>query len=324
MPSPDLQGGLFAGRSDSSEHHPRLEVELADAPRVAGLYVRGAVRSARLAAANRAHADEPRRGTLADVDLVTRGVRVDADRLTAYQHLLGESAADVLPAGFVHVLAFPVAIALMVRADFPLPFVGMVHLANAIEQRRPLLLGDVLEVRAYARGLRAHRSGTQVDLVTEVRAGAGELAWRGVSTYLAKGTVLAGADDDEPAAHPAPGAPTFAPPAPTGRWRLSADVGRRYAAVSGDRNPIHVSALAARAFGFPRAIAHGMYTASRALATVGSARTDAFTWTVEFGAPVLLPATVAVRVAPTGTGTDYAGWDPRTGRLHLAGTVAPS
>lgn len=33
-------------------------------------------------------------------------------------------------------------------------------------------------------------------------------------------------------------------------WRVSADVGRRYATVSGDVNPIHLSALAARALGF--------------------------------------------------------------------------
>ena len=44
-----------------------------------------------------------------------------SEHLTEYQHLLGESASDALPAGFVHVLAFPRGRALMVRADFPLP-----------------------------------------------------------------------------------------------------------------------------------------------------------------------------------------------------------
>lgn len=31
-----------------------------------------------------------------------------------------------------------------------------------------------------------------------------------------------------------------------------------------DLNPIHLHALTAKAFGFPRALAHGMYTSARA------------------------------------------------------------
>ena len=49
-------------------------------------------------------------------------------------------------------------------------------------------------------------------------------------------------------------------------WRLPGDLGRRYAAVSGDRNPIHLYALTAKAFGFPRQIAHGMWSKARCLA----------------------------------------------------------
>lgn len=51
--------------------------------------------------------------------------------------------------------------------------------------------------------------------------------------------------------------PVEAPDA-TQEWSLASDLGRRYARVSGDINPIHLHALSARAFGFRRAIAHGM------------------------------------------------------------------
>ena len=115
----------------------------------------------------------------------------------------------------------------------------------------------------------------------------------------------------------------FVPPTPTGRWTLAGDAGRRYAAVSGDRNPIHLSALSAKAFGFPRAIAHGMYTAARALADVGAGRGDAYDWTVEFVKPVLLPGTVTVRIARSSEGFAFAGWDARTGKPHLTGSVTP-
>ena len=282
-------------------------VVLPEVPSLGGLYARGAG----LSLARRVRSGP---SVLPDVDYVVRGVRSDASRLTEYQHLLGESASDVLPAGFVHVLAFPVATALMVRSDFPLPLVGLVHLANRVTQLRPVLLDDELDVRASATDLRAHRSGTQVDLVTEVSVD-GSVAWRGVSTYLARGVFLAGAVEES--------SETFDPPTPTGRWKLDGDVGRRYAAVSGDRNPIHLSALSAKAFGFPRTIAHGMYTASRALADVGAGRGDAFEWSVQFVKPVLLPGTVTVRIAHHDDGYTFAGWDSRSRKPHLTGSVTP-
>ena len=289
-------------------------VILPDVPSLAGLYARGAVSSGRLALARRTGRAA---ATLPDVTYTVQDVQADPERLTAYQHLLGEPASDELPAGFVHVLAFPVATALMTRSDFPLPLAGLVHVANRVEQRRPLRLGEPLDVHAHATALRAHRSGTQVDLVTEVCVTGfpGEPAWRGVSTYLAKGVWTgAGTADDGPRAR-------FDPPLPTGRWDLRADTGRRYATVSGDRNPIHLSALSARAFGFRRAIAHGMYTAARLLAIVGARRGPAFVWSVDFAAPVLLPGTVAVRVAPRGDGWTLAAWEPRGGKPHLTGSV---
>jgi len=309
---------------------PQASVVLPGVPGLGGLYGRGVTASGRLALGRRL-GRAPR--TLPDVAYVVAGAQADPEHLTAYQHLLGESASDVLPAGFTHVLAFPVATAVMVRPDFPLPLLGMVHLANRVEQLRPILLGDRLDIRAWAQGLAGHRSGTQIELVTEVRiAGAdddvlgGELAWRGTSTYLAKGARLGGPAVDAASEGSATDErrEPFAPPLPTGRWRLAADTGRRYAAVSGDRNPIHLSKLSAKALGFPRAIAHGMYTASRALADVGAGRGDAFTWTVEFAKPVLLPGTVDVRVAPDGAGGfAYAGWNGRSGKPHLTGAVTP-
>ena len=288
------------------------EVRLPEVPTLGSLYAQALGRMAQTVMTTR----QPT--TLPAVRYAVDDVAADRDQLAEYQHLLGEPGTDVLPAGYVHVLAFPVAVAVMARADFPLPLLGMVHLANDVEQRAPLRLGDRLAVRAWAEDLRLHRAGTQVDLVTEVDRD-GETAWRGVSTYLAKGRTVAGAAAAEPGERDVPALPPVA-----GQWRLPPDVGRRYAAVSGDRNPIHTSALGAKLFGFPRAIAHGMYTAARALATVGVARGDAFRWTVEFGKPVLLPGTVTFGLGARATGGhDYAGWDARSGKRYLTGAVTP-
>ena len=320
--------------------HPSLEpdlepdlVDLPAVPRLGGVYVRGAAAAGRLAVTRRAGRAP---GELPDVAYRVRGVRADPEHLLAYQRLVGEEARDELPAGFVHVLAFPVATALMARADFPLPLLGMVHLANVVEQRRAVRSDEPLDVVAHARDLRPHRSGTRVELVVEVTS-ADEVVWRGTSTYLAKGTRLAPGDvripssevvDGPAGARPADrvddGRARFEAPLPTGRWRLGADTGRRYAAVSGDRNPIHLSALSARALGFPCAIAHGMDTAARLLADVGPARGDAFVWSVEFVKPILLPATVSTSVRRTATGFAIAAWDGRSGKPHVLGSVTPA
>ena len=329
MRTPSVAARARSGRHAAAGAPPAV-LELSAVPSLGPLYARGVAGSA-LAAARPGGAVRPE--DLRPDALLVRGVQADAAHLTAYQHLLGEPASDRLPAGFVHVLAFPVATALMVRSVFPLPLLGMVHTRNRVEQRRPVVLGEALDLRVHAERLQAHHAGVTVDIVAEASVD-DEVVWSGRSTYLAKGVRWAG--DPRPSGAEGTAAPEkegFVPPVPTGQWRLSPDVGRAYAAVSGDRNPIHLSALAAKAFGFRRTIAHGMYTAARALADVGPERGDAFVWDVTFAKPVLLPSTVTMRVGPDRTagsvppGTrqtvGFAGWDQKRGTKHFSGTVAP-
>lgn len=349
----DGRGTPAGHRSGPGPEAYREEV-LPTMPALTGLYARAVGRSRTLVMSSRPLAAQGVPAVVLRVD----GVRADPARLTAYQHLLGEPGTDELPAGYVHTLGFPLAMALMVRADFPLPVLGMVHVRNRVVQHRALRLGEALTLRAWAEALRPHQRGTQVDLVVSVGIGDDEV-WRGTSTYLAKerapkggggagrpertgsGASTAappvGAGEETAGARTA--APAPGPPAVAARWRLPADTGRRYAEVSGDRNPIHVSRLGARLFGFPRPIAHGMYTAARALAAVRRGA-GALEWTAEFTKPVLLPGTVVLTLAPHGAreaadagrgaagttawaGTDYTLRDGRGERVHVAGSVRP-
>ncbi|BAS18070.1 maoc domain protein dehydratase [Arthrobacter sp. Hiyo8] len=138
-----------------------------------------------------------------------------------------------------------------------------------------------------------------------------------------QGVFLPGVDKAAAAAAP----PEFRAPAPTAVWQLGVDTGRLYAAVSGDFNPIHLSLLSAKALGLPRSIAHGMYLASRALADVGSVKSEAFRWDVNFEAPVFLPARVALEIGTVHSASgswersDYVAWNPRSGRRHFSGSV---
>jgi acyl dehydratase len=104
--------------------------------------------------------------------------------------------------------------------------------------------------------------------------------------------------------------------------RVPGDIGRRYGAVSGDRNPIHLAGLSAKLFGFKSAIAHGMWVKARTLATLEGRLPDALTVDVRFKTPVFVPTTIAI-----GTQRTDAGWEldvrgARNGKPHLAGTIS--
>ncbi|MEU9183934.1 MaoC/PaaZ C-terminal domain-containing protein [Streptomyces sp. NPDC048484] len=278
----------------------------------------------------------PRAGVTAPrARLVLPGVRIDLGRLAAYERACGFGVgADELPLTYPQVLGFPVAMRLMSERAFPLPLLGLVHTSIGITQRRALTATGTYELAVHVEDLVPHRRGTEAVVVTEVRS-AGDLVWESRSTYLARHRTMpesAGSENTGPeSARPENARPENTGPESTGEraaaeerrplpvlaeWRLAEDVGRRYGAASGDRNPIHLHPLTARLFGFPRAIAHGMWTVARCLAEHGTPQ--AAVLQAEFKAPVLLPGTVSYGAKGSRFELRGAG-----GRLHLAGDVLP-
>jgi acyl dehydratase len=207
----------------------------------------------------------------------------------------------------------------MADRAFPLPLPGLVHLRNTVTQDRPIGTGEALTVRVHAENLVAHPKGAQVDLVAAADV-AGEQVWSSRSTYLARGARAPEAST-APDGETVPELDVDLPDHATGVWRVPGDTGRRYGAVSGDVNPIHLSALAAKAFGFPRAIAHGMWCKARALSALEPRLPDAFTVDVAFRRPVLLPSTVDFVARPVPDGWDFGLRRAGTDSTHLVGTV---
>lgn len=259
--------------------------------------------------------------TLPSIAYRVRKVRIDAERARDFDHLMGGPATDLVHPGVLHVLAFPVSLALMARRDFPFPLLGLVHLRNQVLQHRPVKVGDLVDVECRVRDLRPHRKGRTFEAVSTILGEDGEIIATDVSTYLVKGGKPSAAEPSGTA--PSSAAPSddarsrrdFEPPHPTGRWVLGADTGRRYGAVSGDVNPIHLSAVTAKAFGFPSAIAHGMYTASRAFTEARVDLSKPLRWDVSFDAPVTLPGSVLVAFEddPSAGTARCVGWKPARG-----------
>ncbi|MFJ4711373.1 MaoC family dehydratase [Streptomyces sp. NPDC088785] len=240
------------------------------------------------------------------------GLRVRPAHLTAYERVCAYPTGRAeLPVTYPHVLGFPLAMGLMSTRAFPLPLLGLVHTSIEITQQRDLSPAADYELTVAIPELRPHHRGTEAVVVTALRPtdDPGETpVWESTSTYLARHTTRTPAPD--------PAREQLAPPLPdVAEWRLGADLGRRYGAASGDRNPIHLHPLTARAFGFPRAIAHGMWTVARCLAEFGAS--GPVHVAARFRAPVLLPGTVTYAAL----GPSFALRSARGERLHLTGEV---
>lgn len=277
-------------------------VRLSDQPRTGRLLVRAA-----LGAALRRHGD-----ALPDTELELPDVAVDHEHVARYARVCGFGIRDELPPTYPHVLAFGVALSLLTDRGFPFPMLGLVHIGNTITQHRPLRADEPLTLRVRVADLRPHERGRQFDVIHTAEAG-GEPVWRDVSTYLRR--------ESGPSSRSRSPSSSHEPPTPAALWRVPADIGRRYAAVSGDRNPIHLNTLAAKAFGFRRAIAHGMWTKARCLAALEGRLPGAFTVAVAFKQPVLLPSTVAFAAEPHGSGWRLSVHEARSGRPHLTATI---
>jgi len=266
-----------------------------------------------------------------ELELELAGVSAEAADVAAYAKVCGFALRDHLPPTYPHVLAFPLQMAVMANGSFPFGAVGLVHLENRIVQRRPLVVGEELTLRVRPTKLLPHPKGKTFTLVTEVRTG-NELAWESVSTMLRRGgegSSAAVPKQGQPRSQPDsfPTVPTATPA--SAEWRLDGGLGRRYAGVSGDRNPIHMHALTAKPLGFPAAIAHGMWTKARCLAALEPRLPDGFAVDVRFRKPVLLPAKVEFASADTDDSTSgeeiaFTVRDAKRGTPHLDGLVRPS
>jgi acyl dehydratase len=253
-----------------------------------------------------------------ELELALAAVRLDPNAVAAYAKVCGFSLRDSLPPTYPHVLAFPLHMAVMADGHFPFGAVGLVHVENRIVQHRPIGLDEELKLCVRPTALQPHPRGRTFGLVTEAWIGR-QKAWESVSTILHRdgGGKPAGAkrksdtEADE------------SPRTPSAEWRLGGDLGRRYAAVSGDRNPIHMHSLTAKPLGFPGAIAHGMWTKARCLAALEGRLPDAFAAEVRFRKPIRLPGRVEFLSDGDSGEIHFSVRDAKRHVPHLDGRIEP-
>lgn len=276
-------------------------------PSAAGLYA-GALRTARRKPGQNIRF--PR------LQVKVAAVQTDPHRLAAYREICGFGPGDQLPITFPQVQAAPLHMWLMLRPEFPIPLMGIVHVRNSFERLGPMPTEAPYEIRAtLAEGRRTHQ-GYEFDIVTEYRDAEDRLVYRALMTPLYRMKSEGGA----PRSKSAPAMPALAE---YRSFDVPADIGRRYAPIGGDFNPIHLFALTAKAFGFPRAIAHGMWSVARAAALVESARGAASrSLSVQFRQPLLLPGKVALKFTSGSAVSEFALISRSSDKVHFTGTLA--
>lgn len=303
---------------------------------LAPVYARAVLSARRKGAAVRARsaAGEPLVLPTADgggpAVVVHPGVSVGGGRASALARATGVPLRPVLPVVGPHLLAFAAQLELLSAEEFPLPLPGLVHVTQRVRQHRSLGLDERVDVRVSARGPVPHAKGVVVELDSTVTAPGGGVVWEGTSGYLARG---ASAGPDAGGAGSTGGGLQLPEPAGgvAARWRVPPGAGRRYAAVSGDVNPIHLSGLAAKAFGFRGTIAHGMWTLARAVGQVEPRLGPAVEVRARWGSPLLLGSRAALCVEPHDPEGAEGGWSlavrsgtPAPGeRVHLTATATP-
>jgi len=225
-------------------------------------------------------------------------VDVDQKRLAAYRNVCGFTDNALLPPTYPHILAFALQMQLLTAKEFPFPLLGLIHLSNRIRVLRPMGGVGRVRVSVQVQNLQPHAKGATFDVVTTLDDQLGPL-WEAESQMLCRGVKLEG----EPVEDVLTPSLTMTQVA---QWKAPADIGRQYAKVSGDYNPIHLSAVSAKLFGFPTAIAHGLWNKARTLAALADHLPTAnVEIAVQFRKPVRLPSEVTLLASPAGSSGDF-------------------
>lgn len=238
---------------------------------------------------------------------------IDEHNLNSYRKVCGFGQDGRVPPTYFAVLSQSLQIMAMTQDDFAFSVLGLVHIDNTVCQKRVIYDTEVVKLRVILGNLLPHPKGQQFDFNTEVYA-QGNLIWSGTSTYLVRQPSQA------PQAKPA--SLKLAKTQTSFSTTITAphDIGRRYALVSGDFNPIHLHPLTARAFGYPRAIAHGLWTKARCLACLDLP--PAFVCHTQFRSPLFLPSDGEL-VALYEENACQFGLYGKADKVHLVGEINP-
>jgi hypothetical protein len=200
---------------------------------------------------------------------------------------------------FPQVLGFNQQLELLLHRSSLFPLMGLVHLGNQIIVNRLLENKDLSLTFQFGK-MGLHQKG--ITFCVEMNAfQANELCISSRSDYLFRtGSQLEESPPRFEKIHKTifELERTEMNENPLATMQLKADTGRKYAKVSGDYNPIHLTKWTAKMFGFKQPIAHGMHTLARAVSAIHAKRQqefDSHTISNEFFNAAFLPCNLQLQ-----------------------------
>lgn len=236
---------------------------------------------------------------------------INREHLHAYQQLCGFKSSESLPATYLHMLGFPLFLKILIQQDFPMRAMGQVHLRNQISVHHQFDIRQPIDMTAAIGNSVLTSRGLEwnIDVSASVD---NQVVWTGESVFLHRCKTGLPRETVTPVRHD--GEPQH--------WTVDADTGRRYARVSGDYNPIHLTDITARLFGFKQAIVHGMWSKARCLAALGQQVPDeGYSVDVTFYRPLFLPSQVLFYSQQLDNKQQFALFNRTAEQAHLEGFI---
>lgn len=214
-------------------------------------------------------------------------IETDQDLVARWCDMTGYRLEEGLAMPWPFIPAQRLTMALIADPAWPLRAMGMVHIRQTISQYQAVLMNRPYQAKVRVEGHETARQGRLFNFITDIIQDD-----RHCQTVESRYLVRGGGNPDLPRE-----APINRPATPTGPDRyLPANMGRDYARISGDFNPIHLYAWTAKPLGFSRQILHGMAAA----AWLAKKMEDKAGWSsflpsrldIAFKTPMLLPSTI--------------------------------
>jgi len=250
--------------------------------------------------------------TTGRLDGSVTGIRVDRTHLSSYQEICGFETGPILPITYPHIIVASLHMKMLLAPEFPVRLTGLVHLWHKIRQHQAIQENETLDCRCWLKGSRHIDAGDEFCLHTEFLVD-GQLRWQEQTGFVALHK------DRTKRSHNEIGESMDYQQIAS--WSAASDIGRRYARISGDFNPIHLSRLSARLFGFKSPIAHGMWTLARSVAFIAGVADRPIELEARFLRPVSLPATISLYTANQGQQNHFRLTAADKQRIYVQGSV---
>ncbi|MCL1141177.1 MaoC family dehydratase [Shewanella gaetbuli] len=251
---------------------------------------------------------------LPSIAISTKDVGLSADKVRQYAEVCGfDFDGKTLPPTYIYIQAFRLHAVIFTHNAITFPLLGMIHLKNSITAYRAVKVDEVLSIQCQLQKSTETDTGLEFELESKVFVG-DELVWQATSTYLYR------IESSKKRARPPRASDMVWDNVQ--QWRLTDDLGRRYAKASGDYNLIHLHPLLSKRFGFERVLAHGMWSKARCMAHLMQFVGDKpFKVDVEFKLPVFMPSEVTFGYESVEQGKRFEMRDVKGKRPHLYGQL---